>query len=120
MVLLSKLSSSTDTVERGPEGKAMSMNPIINALSEAAITDAAWGFEFKHNKTMHDGNQMHSHINILGSDSYRLARLQNHRRTRDLPGESLNRFDGLYHGFQLTVLVASLGREEVKGFVFSI
>ena len=30
-------------------------NNIITALSEAAITDAAWGFEFKYNKAEHNG-----------------------------------------------------------------
>jgi hypothetical protein len=30
-------------------------NNIITALSEAAITDAAWGFEFKYHKAEHIG-----------------------------------------------------------------
>jgi hypothetical protein len=42
-------------------------NNIITALSEAAITDAAWGFEFKYNKA--------EHIGILDNTLSSLARV---------------------------------------------
>jgi hypothetical protein len=42
-------------------------NNIITALSEAAITDAAWGFEFKYNRA--------EHIGILDNTLSSLARV---------------------------------------------